>query len=144
MFRIGSSTNVELRNLIFNNGTHTGSSGGAIYFAGDSLKISSCIFNNCSANNGGAVASRSKYVNVAPVISAITLDNKISLQLHSSPPSPGNEELSVAHEFFSQSPFHLQNCWLILIQTANFLKSNEKIDVWFRLICWQEKWMRHI
>jgi len=64
MLRIGSSTNVELRNLTFNNGTHTGSSGGAVYFAGDSLKISGCTFNNCSADNGGAVASRGKYVKI--------------------------------------------------------------------------------
>jgi len=46
---------------------------------------------------------------VAPVILAITLDNEISLQLQSTPPYPGNEELSVTHEFFSQNPFHLQN-----------------------------------
>lgn len=46
---------------------------------------------------------------IVPEIFVITLDNEISLQLESTPPVPGNEELSVASEFFSQSPFHLQN-----------------------------------
>lgn len=65
MFRIGASTNVEIRNLTFNNGTHSGSLGGAIYFAGDSLKMSGCTFNNCSADNAGALASRGKYVKIS-------------------------------------------------------------------------------
>jgi len=65
MFRIGSLTNVELRNLTIKNSTHPGSPGGAIYFGGDSLKISGCTFDSNSADNGGAIASKGKYIKIS-------------------------------------------------------------------------------
>jgi len=65
MFRIGSFTNVELKNLTFKNGTHPAALGGAIYFAGDSLKISGCTFDNNSSDNGGAIGSRGKYIKIS-------------------------------------------------------------------------------
>lgn len=58
---------------------------------------------NTSLNN----AEKREYI--APAILVITLDNEISLQLESTPPVPGDEELSVASEFFNPSPFHMQN-----------------------------------
>ena len=65
IMRIGLLTNVELKNLTFKNGTHPSSLGGALYFGGDSLKISSCIFDNNSGDNSGAIASRGKYLKIA-------------------------------------------------------------------------------
>jgi len=55
---------------------------------------------NTTFNN----TEKRKYI--APVILAITLDNEITLQLESTPPAPGNEELSVAHDFICQSIFY--------------------------------------
>jgi hypothetical protein len=65
MFRIGTGTDVEFRNLTFNNGTHPGSPGGAIFFLGTNLKISGCTFYNCSANSGGALSSRGVNVTIS-------------------------------------------------------------------------------
>lgn len=65
MFRIGSLTNVELRNLTIKNSTHPAALGGAIYFAGDSLKISGCTFDHNSSDNGGAIGSRGKYIKIS-------------------------------------------------------------------------------
>ena len=64
MFRIGSLTNVELKNLTIKNGTHPAALGGAIFFAGDSLKISGCVFDHNSSDNGGAIGSRGKYLKI--------------------------------------------------------------------------------
>ncbi len=46
----------------------------------------------------------------APEIIVVGLDNEISLQLESSPPYPGNENISMSPEYFNQSPFGSENC----------------------------------
>ncbi len=76
MFRIGASTNIELKNLTFRNGVASSSTvGGAIFFAGDSLKISGCVFDNNSAGSGGAVSSRGKYLKIT---NSYFLNNKLT------------------------------------------------------------------
>ena len=75
LLRLGSGTNVELRNLTFKNGNHTSALGGGVYFGGDSLKISGCTFDNNLANYGGAFASRGKYVKIS---NSYFINNKLS------------------------------------------------------------------
>lgn len=65
IMRIGASANVQIKNVTFINGSHPTSLGGAIFFVGDSLNISGCVFDNNSADNGGALGSRGKYIKIS-------------------------------------------------------------------------------
>lgn len=56
---------VELKNLTFKLGNAAASLGGAIFFGGDSLKISGCVFEGNTADNGAAIGSRGKYIKIS-------------------------------------------------------------------------------
>lgn len=76
MIRLGASTQVEFKNLNFKNGTGSASSvGGAFYFAGDSLILSGCTFDNNKAGSGGAIASRGKHIKIT---NSYFLNNKLT------------------------------------------------------------------
>lgn len=61
----GASSNVTLHNLTFKAGNGAASLGGAIFFGGDSLKISGCIFDSNTSDNGAAIGSRGKYIKIS-------------------------------------------------------------------------------
>lgn len=64
LLRAGAGCRIDLRNLTFRLGDSDNSLGGAIFFAGDSLKISGCTFDNNTSDNGAAIGSRGKYVKI--------------------------------------------------------------------------------
>jgi hypothetical protein len=75
ILRLGTSTDIEIRNITFKNGKLSGAVGGAIYFAGDSLKISGCTFDgNSSQGGGGALASNGKYLKIS---NSVFKNNKV-------------------------------------------------------------------
>lgn len=75
ILRINTGANVTLKNIIFKDGAHLAAPGAAIFFAGDSLRISNCIFDNNSSEDGGAFTSRGKYVKIS---NSYFKNNKIS------------------------------------------------------------------
>ena len=64
IIRASTGTNVTLRNLTLKAGNAAASIGGAIFFAGDSLKIANCIFDGNTSDNGAALGIRGKYVKI--------------------------------------------------------------------------------
>lgn len=64
IIRASTGCRVDLRNLTFRLGNGAASLGGAIFFGGDSLKISGCKFESNTADNGAAIGSRGKYVKI--------------------------------------------------------------------------------
>lgn len=64
ILRASTGCCVDLRNLTISLGNGAASLGGGVFFAGDSLKISNCIFENNTADNGAALGIRGKYVRI--------------------------------------------------------------------------------
>ena len=64
IIRASTGCNVTLKNLTLRKGNAATSLGGAIFFAGDSLKIYGCVFEKDTADNGAAIGSRGKYIKI--------------------------------------------------------------------------------
>ena len=65
IMRASTGCNLTLKNLTLRKGNAATSLGGAIFFAGDSLKIYGCIFEKDTADNGAAIGSRGKYIKIS-------------------------------------------------------------------------------
>ncbi|MFT3751711.1 MAG: T9SS type A sorting domain-containing protein [Paludibacter sp.] len=66
LLRASTGCRIHLRNLTFRLGDSDNSVGGAIFFAGDSLKISGCTFDSNASGNGGAIGCRGgNYVKIS-------------------------------------------------------------------------------
>lgn len=65
ILRASTGCRLDLRNLTFKLGNAAASLGGAIYFGGDSLKITGCTFDSNTADNGAALGIRGKYVKIS-------------------------------------------------------------------------------
>lgn len=65
ILRASTGCNLTLKNLTLRKGNAAASLGGAIFFAGDSLKIYGCIFEKDTADNGAAIGSRGKYIKIS-------------------------------------------------------------------------------
>ncbi len=64
ILRANTGCRLTLKNLTFRLGNGGASLGGAIFFGGDSLTISGCIFESNTADNGAAIGSRGNYVKI--------------------------------------------------------------------------------
>ena len=64
LLRLGTGSDIELRNLTFRNGTSTGTLGGGVFFGGTNLIMTGCTFDNCTADYGAAFASRGTNVTI--------------------------------------------------------------------------------
>lgn len=65
ILRASTGCNLTLKNLTLRNGNAASSLGGAIFFAGDSLKIDGCVLEKDTADNGAAIGSRGKYIKIS-------------------------------------------------------------------------------
>lgn len=64
ILRASTGCRIVLKNLTFKLGNAAASLGGAIFFGGDSLTISGCVFESNTADNGAAIGSRGKYIKI--------------------------------------------------------------------------------